>query len=200
MEQEIREVQQISWHWNRDGTTPVHLQRYITMLRLHRGVIGQDVEFNHVNASIPGTHTVELLARVRDTGRVMGDTRLVLGGTDILEVNIRIQDAIPSPRLAGWRLKYQVWPRDITLRPNMSSSAWMDLEAMVTGRDAEVTDEQGTGIPPNEFLGVLEGLPDPKSAATRWAVVCGDDGGIHLQLQALPATAAVLSAKPVLRK
>jgi len=170
------------------------------MLRLHRGVIGQDVEFNHVNASIPGTHTVELLARVRDTGRVMGDTRLVLGGTDILEVNVRIQDAIPSPRLAGWRLKYQVWPRDITLRPNMSSSAWMDLEAMVTGRDAEVTDEQGTGIPPNEFLGVLEGLPDPKSAATRWAVVCGDDGGIHLQLKALPATAAVLSAKPVLRK
>jgi hypothetical protein len=40
----------------------------------------------------------------------------------------------------------------------------------------------------------------PMEAAIRWAVVLGDSGRLLVQLQGLPATAAVLNGKPSLKR
>jgi hypothetical protein len=127
-------------------------------------------------------------------------SRVVLGGDSLVEVDIPLFDAIPTPRLAGWRLRYQVWPRDIAIRRNQTTSSWFDLEALLAGRDAEVFDRGGAGIPANEFLGMLSDMEAPNTAAIRWAITIGDDGNLRLQLQSLPASAPTLNGKPTLRK
>ena len=170
------------------------------MLRVCKGPVRPNHEFHHAQASIPGRHTVELQAQVRPSGRILDASRLVLGGAEVIEVEINMSDAVPSPRLQGWTVRYQAWPRDVAIRKNQATSAWIDLEAMVAGRDAEVTDHNGAGIPSNEFLGVLAELDPPVGAAFRWAVTIGDDGRLQLQLQGLPAAAPVVIAKPQLRK
>ena len=157
-------------------------------------------EFLLAANSVAGRHTIDLHAQLRNTGRILDASKIELGGTDILEVEVNIQEAIPAPQLEGWKLRYQIWPRDIAIRRNMASSGWQDLEALVAGRDADKFDAQGTGIPANEFLGMLSELPEPNTGAMRWAVVIGDDSGLHLQLQALPASAPTLQGKPLLRK
>jgi hypothetical protein len=137
---------------------------------------------------------------VRPSGRILDASRVVLGGDSTVQVDINLFDAIPAPRLAGCRLRYQVWPRDITIRRNQSTSGWLDLEALLAGRDAEVFNREGAGIPANEFLGILADMEAPNAAAFWWAVTIGDDSSPRLQLQALPASASTLYGKPTLRK
>jgi len=170
------------------------------MLRFCREKPRPNAEFLLAASTVEGDHTVDLHAQLRDTGRVLDAAKVVLGGSSIIRVNINLGAAIPSPRLAGWRMSYQVWPRDIVIRRNMASSNWQDLEAMVAGRDAEIFDQEGAGIPANELLGILGDLEEPNAASLRWAVVIGDDAGVHLQLQSLPAGAPTLNGKPLLRK
>ena len=170
------------------------------VIRFCLGGIRPAAEFLHAHAQIQGVHTVQLLAQLRSTGRILDAHRLVLGGTEILDVDIDISEAIPNPRLSGWRLRFQIWPRDIALRRNMASSNWLDIEAIVAGRDAEILDDKGALIPQNEFLGILADSTLPNSGSVRWVVTSGDDASLQLRLQGLPGSAPSLNAKPILRK
>ncbi len=77
------------------------------------------------------------------------------------------------------------------------SSLWKDIAILVSARDASVLDKEGAGIPASEFLKMIEQAEDgPASAAARWAVLLGDNEKLCLQLQGLPAAAAVLNGKP----
>jgi hypothetical protein len=170
------------------------------MLRLYKGAIKPKQDFLIAHCSLAGARSVELLAQQRNNGRVLDAARMVLGGSEIIQVDVDLFEVVAAPALKGWRLRYQVWPRDINIRLNMATSAWRDLEAIIAGRDAEIVGADGAFIPQNEFLALLSESEGPCSAALRWQVISGDDGGIYLQLQSLPGSAPVLNGKPALRK
>ena len=170
------------------------------MLRLCRGPVRPKADFLLAQATTPGERSVDLLAQLRGTGRILDACRLVIGGTEVIQVDIDLQEVIPVDAFKNWRVRYQIWPRDIRIRLNQASGDWLDIEALIAGRDAEIVSADGAFIPPNEFLGMIGDLDPPRAASVRWAVVIGDDGGIHLQLQTLPGPPNVLNGKPALRK
>ena len=146
-------------------------------------------------------HTAELFAEARDNGRILDNTRCVLGGTDILEAEISLAKMFEDPVLRSYKMHIQRWPRDVDLKKGLLSGLWNDLKTVVSARDASVMDNTGSGIPAREFLEVLEGAEDGhESAAIRWAVALGDDERLVLQLQGLPATAALLNGKPSFKR
>jgi hypothetical protein len=68
-------------------------------------------------------------------------------------------------------------------------------------REMEVFDKDGAGIPPGEFLRILNELDEdePNAASFRFAVVVGEDNKPRLQMQSLPASAVLLSGKALLK-
>jgi hypothetical protein len=145
-------------------------------------------------------YTAELFAEVRDSGRILDNTRCVLGGVDILEADIPLTRIFSEPVLQSYKMLIQRWPRDINLKKGLLSGLWQDIKTIVSSRDASITNSEGTGIPPREFLEVLESTDKPVCAAIRWAVALGDDERLVLQLQGLPATAALLNGKPSFKR
>jgi hypothetical protein len=146
-------------------------------------------------------HTAELFAEVRDTGRILDNMRCVLGGTDILEAEISLAKLFDDPVLQSYKMHIQRWPRDVDLKKGLLSGLWKDLKTIVSARDASITDNSGAGIPAREFLEILEGAEEGhECTAIRWAVALGDDEKLVLQLQGLPATAALLNGKPSFKR
>jgi hypothetical protein len=39
-----------------------------------------------------------------------------VGGSKILNINFALADILASPRARSWRMKMQVWPRDVEIR------------------------------------------------------------------------------------
>ena len=170
------------------------------MLRYSRGPTRPMADFHIAQSQLAGPRTVELLARIRPSGRILDASRVVLGGSEIIQVDFHLTQIIPNPRFNNWRIRYQIWPRDINLRRNQTTSSWSDVEALVAGRDVEILDAQGAIIPPAEFLELLASMDPPNVGSSRWAVTIADNDGLQLQLQGLPASAPHLSSKPQLRK
>ncbi len=81
-------------------------------------------------------YSAELFATVHDTGRFLEDVRCQLqaeeggGGCEHRRLDH------PDPEV----------PRDVELRKGLLSSLWVDIPALVSGRDAQVLDDQGAGI------------------------------------------------------
>jgi hypothetical protein len=100
--------------------------------------------------------------------------------------------------VAEHSIQIQRWPRDLDLRKGLLSGLWKDISALVSSRDACVSDKEGAGISASEFLRTLE--QSKAHAAARWAVVLADNEKLALQLQGLPAAAAVLNGKPSFKR
>ena len=140
---------------------------------------------------------MELLAQVRPNGRVLDHYRISMGGSRIIDVNAPMSLILAKQRASGLRFRYQVWPKDVTIRRNMTTSLWANVYDLLSARAASVTQEDGTQVP-TEVL--LEEMKEAKSdAAIRFAVVIGEDSRMQLQLQSLPSTAATLMGKPAFR-
>ena len=109
----------------------------------------QDWEFNDLDdfdtapPTITGDCTFELYAQLRATGRILDNFRAVLGGTKMLYVNASLTDMIPSDQFKGWSYRTQRHPRDLALRRNMLSTAWMDMPASLLFNDASIHDQNG---------------------------------------------------------
>jgi hypothetical protein len=164
--------------------------------------------FRHIDeyatARVQGSNTlaVELHATVRPNGRAIDAFQLRVGG-DLFAVEAKLHDFIPLARFKDWVVKFQQRPANILIRPNMATSVWQCLAALVMMREADIFDEGGAGIAAGEFVRILNELEEddePDAASFRWAVVITDAMGIGLQLQALPAAATVLCGKPAMRK
>ena len=147
--------------------------------------------------SDPGQFGIEMLAQIRDNGRILDHHRLVLGGSSIQESSISMTKMFSMPSLAGWKYKFQFWPRDVTIRRNMCSSIWVDASSMIASREAVVNDDNNTPVPMEAVMGTLQ--EKKLEAAIRWVVVVGEDGRMKLQLHTLPCAAANLAGKPLLR-
>ena len=165
------------------------------MIRFCKGPARPGQEFLQVTAHPAATRSVEFNARVRTCGCVLDARSAVLGGREIIEIDANLYDIVPKPWLAGWRLHFQTFAKEL-----LGTSAWMDLVTIVAGRDTKIFDREGRGIPAKEFLGMMFDLESPFAAALRWAAVIGEDAALHLQLQSHPASAPVLNGKPKLRK
>jgi len=85
-----------------------------------RTVIPKD-NFDLAVPRIEGLLTMELLAELRPSGRVLDPFRISVGGTKLLNVETSLFDFIPLDTFKGWRFK-----ADIGIRRNLTSSAWID--------------------------------------------------------------------------
>ena len=145
----------------------------------------------------PGEFGIELLAQIRDNGRILDHSRLVLGGSAIQSAAIQMTSMFSLPSLTGWKFKFQYWPRDVTIRRNMCSSVWVDASTMIGSKEAVVCDANDAQVPYEAVLGILN--EKKVEAAIRWVAVAGEDSKMKLHLHSLPTAAANLSGKPLLR-
>jgi hypothetical protein len=141
-----------------------------------------------------GRILMELMAQIRPTGRVMDHYRITLGGSAMLETNIILSSLFPDPSLAEYKLNYQVWAKDVSIRRNMTTGKWMDVLSLITSNAVMITDLDGN--PVNELKRLLTKELLSTRASLRHAVVIGPDQRMALELQSLPASEAVLTSKP----
>jgi hypothetical protein len=165
-------------------------------------VVLQLDQFDTTLPDIEGDITVELLAHLRKSGRALDHFRFSLNGSTPLEATVGLENIIPLPDFKGWNITYQMWARDIPLRRNMTTSAWVSITDTVARNDCDVTAPDGAGIPAAEFTRKVVGLPSngPVNASTRWAVVIGEDLMLRLQWQALPLPASVLNGRATFKR
>jgi hypothetical protein len=147
--------------------------------------------------------SAEVMAQVRPNGRIMDHWRVALGGTSLLEAKVDLVQLIPAAiNLPKRRLQLQFWPRDIAIRRNMVTSAWMDVTEMISANKVTILDIEDSLANSKEVLEGLLSLPDraTSSAALCWAVVIAEDGKLKLQLQHLPLAGSYLAAKPIFKR
>ena len=99
----------------------------------------------------PGTLGLEVMAQVRINGRVVDHVRTALGGSEILRVNFNTRDIFLAANLPATPLQLEMWPRDISVRRNMASSEWIDVNALIASNTILVTagEAAGSAAPPN---------------------------------------------------
>jgi hypothetical protein len=68
-----------------------------------------------------------LLLEVQPDGRISGEWRFVHGGSAILSIEVVANQMVSAGGSSGFTFQWQLWPRDIKLRPNTLSSEWFDL-------------------------------------------------------------------------
>jgi len=158
--------------------------------------------FDTATPHLEGDYTVELLAQLRSTGRILDNFRFSLNGSSPLEASVDVASIIPVPDFKGWRLNQQWWARDIPLRKNMTTTAWVSITDSVSRNDCDLLGPDGAGIPPAEFTRKVVSLPSsgPTNASTRWAVVIGEDLLLRLQWQALPLPASILNRRTTFKR
>jgi len=154
-------------------------------------------DFDTAPPLIQGDYACELFAQLRPTGRILDHFRFVLGGLRVLDIDADLAAMIPVPGFSGWRYRSQCQPRNVLLRRNMVSSAWMDGPSFLTSNDAAIYDNEGKAVAVNDFMAILDELPEsgPDTFAIRYCLVAGPDRRLALQLQSLPYSAVVLTGK-----
>jgi hypothetical protein len=165
-------------------------------------VINNAEDYTTAGPGYQGEVTVELLAQLRNTGRILDGFRFTLDGASPLEVIIDVRNIIPADHYSGWKLVQQFWARDIVIRRNMTTSAWTSITDSISSRDCDVTDESGAGVTAGQFMRSITELPGDglTNGSTRWAVVIGEDDFLKLQWQALPLPASVLNGKAIFKR
>ena len=161
--------------------------------------IFEDKDFNLAAPRLAGDAVFELMAQARPNGRVVDHWRVGLGGSKILQADIKLAEMCRTTSISAYKLRFQAWPRDVMIRRNMISSAWLDGEALLKRREFVVSkDGQDEACPEDELLKELAKEEDPtkRAFAIRFAVGVGADKSLNLQLQGLPASESTLTSKP----
>ena len=153
---------------------------------------------------------MELRAQVRPNGQIMDHFRLAVGGTQLLENSFVTGELYANQAILDMTLKWDVWPRDVKICRNMSTSEWFDLTELIRSNDTRVVENRdpapgGSAEPVvdhnAQLLAFLDNPPERSKcgASVRWAVGIGPGNHLELDLQGLPASAAVLNRKLTLR-
>ena len=146
---------------------------------------------------------IEVMAQVRPNGRVMDHWRVSTGGTALLKAAIDMAFIIPATAaLPRCSLAYEMWPADIGIRRNMTTSAWIDVTTLLAANEVTAMDETGQPVDCATIIEKLQALPARSviTASLRWAVCISEDGQLEVQLQCLPGAANILTAKPLLKR
>ena len=165
-------------------------------------VVQEADDFHTASPAVQGEYTVELFAQLRSTGRILDGFRLALDGSKPLEINVDMAKIIPVGPFQGWQYAQQFWPRDIVIRQNLTTSAWVSITDTIAGNHGDIVDSTGAGVSSSNFLRTIQKLPadGPTNASTRWAIVIGTDGYLKLQWQGLPLVASALNSRTTFRR
>jgi hypothetical protein len=154
-------------------------------------------DFSTASPRVCGELGMELLMQVRPNGRMLDHYRVTLGGSRILDISFPVASLMTLPGAAAWKFRQQVWPKDVEIRRNMTTSGWLDLSELLASNDALVMDDSNEPVPSDKMGDLMKSAG--AAASVRFAVIVGEDHSMRLQLQGLPATSAALMAKPALR-
>ncbi len=160
-------------------------------------------EFDSAQARDPGGLGLEVMAQIRDNGRLLDHFRVALGGRDILTVETNLSKVFHDNKMSTYRLRFQYWAKDIFIRRNTTTSAWRGVHEMLAERDAILLREDGSSLQRDEAMEVLKSDDEnttEKEASIRWAVAVGDEGDLRLNLVTLPASEDVISNRPLLKR
>jgi hypothetical protein len=91
-------------------------------------------EYALARAAASAKLTGELHAQVLQNGRVLDDFVFRFGGSETLKIDADLDKFIPIPEFKCWKVMFEMWPHDIMLWTNMSTSVWQDMPAMVAFR------------------------------------------------------------------
>lgn len=163
--------------------------------------IFEDKDFETGSTHKPGSHVLELLVQARPSGRCADHWRLILGGSKILEAEVNLATICRSAALAPYKIVFQAWPKDVVIRRNMTTSAWLDGQSLLARREFTCFRVGSEGpCQEDEILQEMAKEEDigKKSFSLRFAVVAGHDNFLHLELQGLPAADTNLMSKPAL--
>jgi hypothetical protein len=69
----------------------------------------------------------EFLLTIERSGDVGGQYRFVLGGTSKLDVVLPASAVLQCGGASKFKLNWQLWPKNILLRPNSMTTVWMDI-------------------------------------------------------------------------
>jgi len=148
----------------------------------------------------PGTCGVEVMVQIRNNGRIMDHFRLAVGGSAMLEVAIKLKQVIEHNEIPDITANLKIWPRDVKIRRNMTTSDWFDLMDLVKSRDITLIDpEVGEEADPAGYITHVNGMGGDKSKTScsmRWAVTVGPDSLLYLNLMSLPGTLTSFSGRP----
>jgi hypothetical protein len=170
----------------------------MAMLRLFKAI--KPMSTFHTDISSPSSgHAAEMFASVRENGRIVDQVRYVFGGDSDIEAIIPVASLCGIEEFAGYTIKLQRAPDDIELRRGLLTGNWIDIIGLVSSRDATVFDDTGAGVAAAEFLRRVRDA-EATIGAVRWGLVLDDSARLALQLQGLPASAAVLNGKPALKR
>jgi len=149
----------------------------------------------------PGECGAEVMVQIRNNGRIMDHFRLAIGGSAMIEVAIKLRQVIEHNDIPDLTANLKIWPRDVKIRRNMTTSNWFDLLDLVKSRDVVLMDpEVGEEVDPAGYITHVSGLNGDKSKTScsmRWAVTAGHDNLLYLNLMSLPATLSSFSGRPV---
>ena len=146
---------------------------------------------------------VEVMAQVRPNGRIMDHWRVSTGGTALLKATMDMATIIPAvAALPKCSIAYEMWPADIGIRWNMTTSPWIDVTNLLAANEVTAVDETGQPVDCATIIENLRALPAKSinTASLRWAVCISEDGQLEVQLQCLPGAANILTAKPLFKR
>jgi len=170
----------------------------MAMLRLFKAI--KPMATFHTDATSPSYgRAAEMFATVRDNGRVVDHVRYVFGGEEIIEVSFPLDALCEEADFAGYTIKMERHPNDIELRRGLLTGNWIDVVGLLTSRSATVYDDTGAGIAVAEFLRRVKDV-EATIGAVRWGLILDDSARLAMQLQGLPASAAILNGKPALKR
>ncbi len=72
-------------------------------------------DYTTAGPNYQGEATVELLAQLRNTRRILDDFRFTLDGSSPLEAVVDVYSIIPADHYKGWKLSQQFWARDVVI-------------------------------------------------------------------------------------
>jgi hypothetical protein len=156
-------------------------------------------EFETAGTRQPGKAAMELQVQARPNGRCVDHFKIALGGSGLLQASVPMNRIFSASVLGDYKMQFQFWGRDIKIRRNMCTSTWADAYAKLAAREVTVVKDEAE-VEIADVLQLLDGLDDPagRAGAYRFGVVAGHDKKMHLEMVALPASAATISSKPTL--
>jgi hypothetical protein len=154
-------------------------------------------DFGTADPTLRGDLVMQLYVQLRPTGRFLDSFRVAFNGSTVLTVSADLGAILPGDTFKDYSLRFEVRPRDIPMRRNLFSTAWLDVADLVACDDATVRNGRGEVIESGVFQQMIKDLHDagPESASLRWCLVVGADRYLKLQLQSLPAYASHLNGR-----
>jgi hypothetical protein len=157
-------------------------------------------EYPTATARSPGKAGIEVMAQARANGRLVDHFKVTVNGSEVLTVNFPLSALFTVADLPDWRIQWDIWPRDVPIRRNMSSSGWMDLYSGILSNEVFVFDDKGP-VPKDKIETFFQQGKGKMTlhAAYRWAVGISEDQKMMLGLYALPASLTHLEGNPIFK-